>query len=69
MRSNVAHYDLIAPGSLAAVLNTLADSPGEFTPIAGGTELMVALGAGRLGSEEAGLAERPAGASVHRRDR
>ncbi|MBB5056615.1 putative cofactor-binding repeat protein [Granulicella aggregans] len=48
MRSNVSQYDLIAPGSLAAVLNALADSPGEFTPIAGGTELMVALGAGRL---------------------
>jgi len=48
MRSNVAEYELIAPGSLAAVLDVLARAPGEYTPIAGGTELMVALGAGRL---------------------
>ena len=52
MRSNVSQYDLIAPGSLASVLSTLADSPGEFTPVAGGTELMVALGAGRLGAKK-----------------
>ncbi|HSY69252.1 MAG TPA: FAD binding domain-containing protein [Edaphobacter sp.] len=48
MRSNVTQYDLIAPHSLDAVLQVLADSPDHYTPIAGGTELMVALGAGRL---------------------
>jgi CO/xanthine dehydrogenase FAD-binding subunit len=48
MRSNVTQYDLIAPKSLDAVLQILADSPDHYTPIAGGTELMVALGAGRL---------------------
>ena len=48
MRSNVTQYDLIAPNSLDAVLQILADSPDHYTPIAGGTELMVALGAGRL---------------------
>jgi CO/xanthine dehydrogenase FAD-binding subunit len=48
MRSNVANYELIAPGSLDAVLQILASSPDRYTPIAGGTELMVALGAGRL---------------------
>jgi CO/xanthine dehydrogenase FAD-binding subunit len=48
MRSNVTLYDLIAPKSLDAVLQILADSPDHYTPIAGGTELMVALGAGRL---------------------
>ncbi len=48
MRSNVIEYDLIAPNSLDAVLQILADSPDHYTPIAGGTELMVALGAGRL---------------------
>ena len=48
MRSNVTQYELIAPGSLDAVLQILADSPDRYTPIAGGTELMVALGAGRL---------------------
>jgi CO/xanthine dehydrogenase FAD-binding subunit len=48
MRSNINQYDLIAPNSLDAVLQILADSPDHYTPIAGGTELMVALGAGRL---------------------
>ena len=48
MRSNVANYELIAPKSLDAVLQILADSPERYTPIAGGTELMVGLGAGRL---------------------
>jgi CO/xanthine dehydrogenase FAD-binding subunit len=48
MRSNVLEYALIAPLTLPAVLQTLADEPGRYTPIAGGTELMVALSAGRL---------------------
>lgn len=48
MRSNVLHYDLIAPPTVEAVLALLADAPGVHTPIAGGTELMVALGSGRL---------------------
>jgi CO/xanthine dehydrogenase FAD-binding subunit len=48
MRSNAANYELIAPNSLDAALQILADSPDHYTPIAGGTELMVALGAGRL---------------------
>src|ERR1700730_18880932 len=48
MRSNITQYDLIAPTTHDAVLQILADSPDHYTPIAGGTELMVALGAGRL---------------------
>jgi len=52
MRSNIIQYDLIAPNSLDAVLQILADSPDRYTPIAGGTELMVALGAGRLQSKK-----------------
>jgi CO/xanthine dehydrogenase FAD-binding subunit len=48
MRSDVTQYELIAPNSLDAVLQILADSPDPYTPIAGGTELMVGLGAGRL---------------------
>src|SRR5271163_1746920 len=52
MRSNITQYDLIAPTSLDAVLQILADSPSNYTPIAGGTELMVALGAGRLQSKK-----------------
>jgi CO/xanthine dehydrogenase FAD-binding subunit len=48
MRSNVTNYELIAPVSLDVALQILADSPDPYTPIAGGTELMVGLGAGRL---------------------
>ena len=48
MRSNAAQYDLIAPGTLDTVLEVLAHSADRYTPIAGGTELMVAFGAGRL---------------------
>src|SRR6185312_10167393 len=48
MRPDVNQYDLTAPASLPAALALLAESPGLYTPIAGGTELMVALSAGRL---------------------
>lgn len=48
MRANVSEYDLVAPASLRAALGMLASEPGRFLPIAGGTELMVALAAGRL---------------------
>jgi CO/xanthine dehydrogenase FAD-binding subunit len=41
-------HNLIAPGKLDAVLSLLAAEPGAWTPIAGGTELMVAFAAGRL---------------------
>ena len=52
MRGNAEAHELIAPGSLAAVLELLAAAPGEWTPIAGGTELMVAFAAGRLGARK-----------------
>ena len=39
-------------GKLAAVLELLAKEPGEWMPIAGGTELMVQYGAGRLGARK-----------------
>jgi CO/xanthine dehydrogenase FAD-binding subunit len=48
MRGNAAEHELVAPGSLSAALDLIASSPGEWTPIAGGTELMVAFAAGRL---------------------
>jgi CO/xanthine dehydrogenase FAD-binding subunit len=48
MRGNAEMHNLVAPGELGAVLQLLADEPGEWTPIAGGTELMVAFSAGRL---------------------
>jgi CO/xanthine dehydrogenase FAD-binding subunit len=50
MRGDPAMHDLVAPGSLSAVLDLLAAEPGQWTPIAGGTELMVAFSAGRLTS-------------------
>lgn len=50
MRGNAENHKLIAPGSLSAVLELLATEPGKWTPIAGGTELMVAFSAGRLAS-------------------
>jgi len=48
LRGNAETHDLIAPGNLDAVLQLLAAEPGKWTPIAGGTELMVAFSAGRL---------------------
>jgi len=48
MRGNAAEHELVAPGSLTAILDLLAAEPGQWTPIAGGTELMVAFTAGRL---------------------
>jgi CO/xanthine dehydrogenase FAD-binding subunit len=48
MRSRPSEYELVAPGKLVAVLDLLAKEPGVWLPIAGGTELMVQYGAGRL---------------------
>ncbi len=48
MRANPAEYELIAPGSLSAVVSLLSDQPGVWTPIAGGTDLMVLYAAGKL---------------------
>ncbi len=48
MRARPSEYELVAPGKLSAVLELLATEPGVWLPIAGGTELMVQYGAGRL---------------------
>lgn len=48
MRADPADYEFVRPGSLTAVLALMAAAPGEYMPIAGGTELMVQFGAGRL---------------------
>ena len=48
MRGNPAFHEMVAPPNLSAVLELMASAPGEWTPIAGGTELMVAYAAGRL---------------------
>ena len=52
MRSQPSQYELVAPGKLGAVLELLAREPGVWMPIAGGTELMVQYGAGRLGARK-----------------
>jgi CO/xanthine dehydrogenase FAD-binding subunit len=48
MHADPTQYALTAPPTLAEALTLLAENPGHHTPIAGGTELMVALAAGRL---------------------
>lgn len=50
MRSNPADYELVSPGNLPAVLSLLASEPGAWTPIAGGTDVMVLYAAGKLTS-------------------
>lgn len=52
MRADPTAYSLLSPGSLGDVLSLLAEHPGRYTPIAGGTELMVQFGAGRLAARE-----------------
>ena len=48
MRSDPADYQLLAPGDLSAVLSLLAREPGQWLPIAGGTDLMVQYASGKL---------------------
>ncbi|MFZ0322141.1 MAG: 2-oxo-4-hydroxy-4-carboxy-5-ureidoimidazoline decarboxylase [Candidatus Sulfotelmatobacter sp.] len=48
MRSNPAEYEMVAPGSLHAVVALLASEPGRWLPIAGGTDVMVQYAAGKL---------------------
>ena len=48
MRSNPADFTLVAPAKLNAVLSLLADEPGQWLPIAGGTDVMVQFSAGKL---------------------
>jgi CO/xanthine dehydrogenase FAD-binding subunit len=48
MHADPTQFALTAPPTLAEALTLLAQNPGLHTPIAGGTELMVALAAGRL---------------------
>lgn len=52
MRGNAEAHSMVAPGSLSAVLDLMTSHPGEWTPIAGGTELMVAFASGRLSARK-----------------
>jgi OHCU decarboxylase len=52
MRSDPRDYELVAPGNLQAVTALLARDPGEWLPIAGGTDVMVQYAAGKLQSRK-----------------
>ena len=52
MRAHPIDYELIAPGALPAVLALLAQEPGAWLPIAGGTDVMVQYAAGRLSARK-----------------
>ncbi|HEV7966537.1 MAG TPA: xanthine dehydrogenase family protein subunit M [Candidatus Acidoferrales bacterium] len=48
MRAYIPSYDLRIPGNLSEALALLAGEPGIWQPLAGGTDLMVLLEAGKL---------------------
>jgi len=48
MRGYLPDFDVRVPASLAEALALMAQAPGTFTPLAGGTDLMVVYNAGRL---------------------
>ena len=48
MRSHLAEFDLHAPVDVRAALELIARQPGEWRPLAGGTDVMVLLEAGKL---------------------
>ena len=52
MRADPADFELIAPGKLQAVVALLADEPGKWLPIAGGTDVMVQYSAGKLSARK-----------------
>src|SRR6202048_1041942 len=52
MRSNPSDYEMVAPGSLHAIVSLLAKEPGAWVPIAGGTDVMVQYAAGKLSARK-----------------
>jgi OHCU decarboxylase len=48
MRSHPAEYEMVSPGSLEGVLRLMDREPGEWVPVAGATEVMVLISAGKL---------------------
>jgi CO/xanthine dehydrogenase FAD-binding subunit len=48
MRADPGDYELVAPDSLQAVAALMARQPGQWYPIAGGTDVMVLYSAGKL---------------------
>lgn len=52
MRAYLPSYELVAPAALRDVLALLAEAPGTWRPIAGGTDVMVELAAGKLAAKK-----------------
>jgi len=52
MRSDPADFELVAPGNLSAVVTLLAEQPGRWLPIAGGTDVMVQYATGKLSARK-----------------
>lgn len=52
MRAHPSDYELVARHGLPAVLSLLAQEPGVWLPIAGGTDVMVQYAAGKLVSRK-----------------
>jgi OHCU decarboxylase len=52
MMANPADYEMVAAGSLKAIVSLLANEPGVWLPIAGGTDVMVQYQAGKLPSRK-----------------
>jgi OHCU decarboxylase len=48
VRAHPTEFELLAPSTLNGVLSLLAHEPGEWLPIAGGTDVMVQYSAGKL---------------------
>jgi OHCU decarboxylase len=52
MRSNPSDYEMLAPCSLHAAVSLLANEPGAWLPVAGGTDVMVLYAAGKLAARK-----------------
>jgi CO/xanthine dehydrogenase FAD-binding subunit len=48
VRSDPSDFELVAPANLQEIVALLADEPGTWLPIAGGTDVMVLYAAGKL---------------------
>lgn len=48
MRAHPAEYEMVSPGNLSGALQLMQNQPGQWLPVAGATEVMVLLSAGKL---------------------
>jgi len=52
MRAHPSEYEIVSPHTLSTVLSLLAQEPGVWLPIAGGTDVMVQYAAGKLAARK-----------------